>query len=268
MDAIVAYFDSIGVSFDGFAKTALFLLLGSLLLSLLGRFVFGRKSVLSNAVSSAVEIVFIYLLTVIIKSAGAEFDRFITPLPFVTMGEESLVLFSFTGAHYTTICSELLSMIILAFLVNLADSWIPDGKSVFGWLFFRCLTVAVGYLLHLVTVTLFAMFLPEGLVTYAPTVLLWILIALLLTGALKIVVGVLLSSVHPVIGGLYTFFFATILGKRITRAILTTLLLTGLVFALQYAGVSQISIVNTALIAYIPFILLLIAMWFLISRIL
>lgn len=268
MDEIITYFDSIGVNFIGFAKTALFLLVGSLLLSLLGRFVFGRKSTLNNAVSAAVEIVFIYLLVVIIKSAGAEFDRFITPLPFVTIKDEALLLFSFSGAHYTVICSEVLSMIILAFLVNLADSWIPDGKSVFGWLFFRCLTVAVGYLLHLITVTLFAMFLPQGLVTYAPTVLLWILLALLLTGALKIVVGVLLSSVHPVIGGLYTFFFATILGKRITRAVLTTVLLAGLVFVLEYIGVYQISIVSTALIAYIPFILLLIAMWFLISRIL
>ena len=144
MESIMEYFSSIQINFDSFWKAALILLLGTFLLSVLGRFVFGKRSALSLAVSSAIGILFIYAVTVVLKSAGAQFSQLIAPLPFVTISGNDLVLFSFTGAHYTDICSEVLSMIILSFLVNLADGWLPRGKKLFSWLFFRCLTVVTG----------------------------------------------------------------------------------------------------------------------------
>ena len=175
-----------------------------------------------------------------------------------------MILFTFENAHYTTICAEVLSMVILAFLVNLADGWLPKGKNIFSWVFFRTLTVVIGYLLHLVVVGLFAKYLPEGIVTYAPVILLALLILMLLTGALKIVVGAVLTTVNPIIGGLYTFFFATVIGKQITKAVLTTALLTALVFGLQYIGMGVISIASAALTAYIPVMILLVVLWYIV----
>lgn len=266
MEAITDYFQSIGLNFDVFWKAALILLLGTFLMSVLGRFVFGKRSLLNNAVSSAVGILFIYAITVVLKSLGAQFEGWIAPLPFVSISGDQMALFSFEGAHYTLICSEILSMIILAFLVNLADGWLPQGKNIFSWLFFRCLTVVIGYLLHLIVVALFRTYLPEGIVTYAPTVLLGLLILLLLTGVLKILVGAVLSTVNPIIGGLYTFFFATIIGKQVTRSVLTTAILAALVFGLQYIGMSVICIASAALAAYIPFLVLLIILWYIVFR--
>ncbi len=267
MDLIVSFFDNMGINFDTFWKAALILLLGTILLSLFGRFVFGKRSALNNAVSSAIGILFIYALTVVLGSAGAQFSKLIAPLPFVTISGDSMTLFSFENAHYTVICSEVLSMIILSFLVNLADGWLPRGKSIFSWVFFRVLTVVIGYLLHLIVVGLFTAYLPEGIMTYAPVILLALLVLLLLTGALKIVVGALLSTVNPIIGGLYTFFFATVIGKQITKAVLTTVLLTALVLGLQSIGMGVISIASAALTAYIPVMLLLVVLWYVVIRI-
>lgn len=267
MEAITNYFSTLGIDFDTFWKAGLILLLGTFLLSVFGRFVFGKRSALNNAVSSAIGILFIYALTVVLGSFGAQFANLIAPLPFVTISGETMTLFSFAGAHYTVICSEVLSMIILAFLVNLADGWLPKGKNIFSWLFFRCLTIVIGYLIHLVVVGLFATYLPEGLVTYAPVVLLALLILMLLTGALKIVVGAVLSTVNPIIGGLYTFFFASVVGKQITKAVLTTVILAALVIGLQYIGFSVISIASAALMAYIPFLILLVVLWYIVIRI-
>lgn len=264
MESVINLFNSLGIDFDTFWKAALILLLGTILLSIFGRFVFGKRSALNHAVSSAIGILFIYGITVVLRGAGAEFQNIIAPLPFVTFTDEALVLFSFSGAHYTTVCSEVLSMIILAFLVNLADGWLPKGKNIFAWIFFRIITVVIAYILHLVVVGLFATYLPEGLVTYAPVVLLALLILLLLTGALKIVVGALLTTVNPIIGGLYTFFFATIIGKQISKAVLTTAILAGLIIGLQYAGVTAIAITSAALAAYIPFVLLLVVLWYIV----
>lgn len=265
METIASYFQSF--HFASFWKAALILLLGTFLLSVFGRFVFGKRSTLNHAVSSAIGILFIYAVTVILKSAGAQFEQFIAPLPFVNISGEQMTLFSFAGAHYTTVCSEILSMIILSFLVNLADGWLPKGKGIFSWLFFRCLTVVIAYILHLIVVGLFATYLPQGIVTYAPAVLLVLLVVLLLTGALKILVGALLTTVNPIIGGLYTFFFATIIGKQVTKAVLTTAILSALIIGLKYAGIAVISIASAALIAYIPFILILVVLWYIVYRI-
>ncbi|MBO5867764.1 MAG: hypothetical protein J6Q54_02510 [Oscillospiraceae bacterium] len=264
MDTVATFFNSIGIDFDTFWKAALIFLIGTILLSVFGRFVFGKRSTLNHAVSSAIGVLFIYALTIVLGSAGEEFRKLIAPLPFVAFTESNLVLFTFQNAHYTTICTQLLSMIILAFLVNLADSWFPKGKNIFTWILFRCLTVILGYIMHLVVVYLFATCLPEGFLTYAPMILLVILVLLLLTGALKIIVGALMATVNPIIGALYTFFFANIIGKALTKAVLTTAILVALVFGLQYIGLGVISIASAALVAYIPVLLLLLVVWYLV----
>ena len=266
MENIIEFFSSLNIQIDSFWVTALLLLLGTFLLSVFSRFIFGKRSALNNAVSSAIGILFIYAITVVLNGAGTQFSALITPLPFVTITGNNLVLFSFQNAHYTEICSQLLSMVILAFLVNLADGWLPRGKNIFTWIFFRCLTVVIGYLMHLVVVGLFATYLPEGIVMYAPTILLGLLILLLLTGALKIIVGAILTTVNPIIGGLYTFFFATIIGKQVTKAVLTTVILGAIVIGLQYIGIGVVSIASAALMAYIPLLILLVILWYIVCK--
>ncbi len=267
MEALIAYASSLDLDIYQIGITAAVLLLGTFLLSIFGRFVFGKRSALNNAVSSAIGILFIYTISVLLRSAGAEFDRFIAPLPLVQISGDSLYLFSFRTSHFTVICSELLSMVILAFLVNLADGLMPKGKNVFTWFIFRCLTVIVGYVVHLIVVGLIALYLPVDILTYAPVILLALLVLLLLTGALKVLVGAVLTTVNPIIGGLYTFFFATIVGKQITKSVLTTAILSALVFALEYFGISAISIATGALLAYIPFGIVLIILWYIVYRI-
>lgn len=267
MDAIIKQLSSLDVDFWYLGKIALVLLLGTFLLSALGRFIFGKRSALNNAVSSAIGILFIYAVTAVINSAGTQFESLVTPLPFVTISGEQMRIFSFENAHYTVICSELLSMVILSFLVNLADGWLPRGKNIFSWLFFRCLTVILAFFLHLVAVGLLATYLPEGIITYAPVILLAILVLLLLTGALKILIGALLTTVNPLIGGLYTFFFATVIGKQVTKAVLTTVILSLLVAVLNYIGCTAISVAPAALTAYIPFLLILAVLWYIVGRI-
>ena len=255
-------------NFSLFLKASLALIVVSLLLSTIGRFVFGKRSSLNHAVSSAIGILFVYATTIVIYSTGASFASLLGPLPFLSIGGGTLHVFSFAGTDYTIICSELLSMIILAFGVNLIDTLIPKGKRFFGWLLFRCLTVVLAIVLHLVITYLFRTYLPEGLVTYAPTVLLFLLILLLLVGALKFVVGALLATVNPVIAAFYTFFFASLVGKQLTKSIMTTAILSGLVFMLHNLGCTVISIASVTLIVYLPLMLVLLAVWFFVSKIL
>ncbi len=266
MDAIISYYKSLGLDFWTLLEASGITLTGLLVLGLLGKFIFGKKSNLTYALSSVIGIIMMCTVIIGIRCLLPQYARFMAPMPFVTIGADSIGLFHFQSAHYTAICTEVLSMIILSFLSNTVDRWMPKPKNFFGWLFFRILTVVIALVLHLVASALILQYVPEGLVTYAPVVLLAILILMLLTGALKLLVGVLLSTVNPVIGALYTFFFASIVGKTITRAVLTTGLLALLITVLQQIGLGEILITPSALIVYIPFLVLLIPTWYLTNR--
>ena len=255
------------LNIETFLKATGMLITALFVLALAGRFVFGKKSALLAAVSSAIGILFIYALTIVLGGLGEEFQKFIAPLPFVTIENETMVLFNFQ-ADYTVVTTQILSMIILSFLMNLADRWLPTGKNVFVWILFRCLAVVLGLALHLIATGLLTTYLPEGLVTYEPVILLEILALMLLTGALKFLVGIILTSVNPLIAALYTFFFANIVGKQITKAILTTGIMAGIVWLLRELGIVAISIASAALAAYIPLIILLLVLWYVIGKLL
>lgn len=250
------------------AKAAGFLLVGTLLFSSIGRLAFGKKSTLNCAVSSAIGIIFIYCIFVVIQVFGGELSNLLTSLPFVAVSQDTLHLFPFSGAGYALVCTQLVGMIILAFLMNLIDGKMPTGKNIFTWLIFRCLTIILAIALYLLVDSLFYKYLPEGITTYAPTIVLGILALMLLTGALKLLVGVILTTVNPLIAAFYTFFFANFVGKQVTKAVLTTGILALIVLAMEYFGIFSFSIAPDMLLAYLPFALLLIPIWFLIGKVL
>ncbi len=264
MDSVVAFFAGFGLDFWQLCISAAVLLVGSIVFGSLGRFVFGEKSMLGIALSSAIGILFVYALNIVLSSAGSEYAKLATSLPFITLGEGQVFLYNFFASPYTVISYQVLSMIILAFLVNLADELLPVGKNLLTWTFFRTATVVLAQAAHLIVVGLLGRYLPEGLITYAPVVLLAVLALMLLTGSLKIIVGVAISTVNPLIAALYTFFFANIIGKQITKAVLTTGILSLTVMALRYFGITVISTELAALVAYIPFAILLLVLWYVI----
>lgn len=268
MDTIKDMLNSIDFQSEVFWKALFIMAAGTLLLGAIGRFIFGKKSVLNQSVSSAIGILFVYAATIVFRSLGGEFDKFVAPLPFITFSGDEMQLFSFAGADYTIICTQILSMIILAFLANLMETFLPTGKGLISWLFFRCLSVVLAIAAHLAVDWLFTTYLPEGLVTYAPTIVLGLLILLLLVGALKLVVGAVLATVNPLIGAFYTFFFATIVGKALSKAIFTAGILCAIVAALNYVGCVSVSIASAALIAYIPLLVVLLIVWYVVGHIL
>ncbi len=269
MNEIMQYLQSLmpdGFDFVEFLTAAGILIGAFLLLGGLGRLLFGRKSALNMSISTAIGILFIYALTVAIHSYGLNLDFLVSPLPFIQISGEYLHIFDIAGADYAAICGQVLNMVILAFLANLVNSWLPQGKKLLGWFFFRILSVAVAMLLHALVSNLLTAFLPEGLLTWAPVILLWLLVIMLAVGALKFLVGLLLSTVNPLIGFLYTFFFANAIGKQLTRSMLTTLLFCIIVYVLNYAGISTVFIASAALAAYLPFLVILVVLWYIIGH--
>ena len=241
----------------------------AILIGLLGRVVFGKRSSLNHALSSAMGIFFILAVsTLIYVFDPRSLAQYLSPLPYVAFSGDYLVLFSFTGSGIAAICDELLSMIILAFLVNLLDTFIPKGKNVVTWYLFRFLTVLLAMGLHYAFTWASNTYLPGVLVTYAPVILLILLVLAVLMGLLNVVLSVALTVVNPIFGALYAFFFSTLVGKQLSKAICTTFVLTAVVVALGYFGCTMLCIAGSALAAYIPLLIVLLILWYLIGHIL
>lgn len=242
---------------------------GSMLVSLLGRVVLGKRSSLNHAVSSAMGILFIYAVTIVVYTFNpGNLSKFLSPLPFVSFSGDYLYLLPFLDAELPMICSQVLSMVILAFLVNLLDTFVPKGKKILSWYLYRFVTVLLAMAAHYLATWAFNAFLPGVLVTYAPMILLGILVVMLLLGVLNVILSLVLTVANPVIGAIYSFFFSNIVGKQLTKAVLTTVILCAVVALLEHFGYTIICIASTALGVYIPLIAVLLVLWYVIGHVL
>ena len=122
-------------------------------------------------------------------------------------------------------------------------------------------------ILHLLVYAVIYSIFPDAMLVWAPTILLGILILAMAVGALKLLVGLFLSTVNPLIAFFYTFFFANAVGKQISKAVLTTALIAGIVYFLNWLNIHLIYIAAAALTAYIPFVILLLVVWYVVCRI-
>ena len=247
-----------------------FMLIASFAVFLVGlilRVVCGKKSSLNKSVAAAIGILMIYVVFFAMHSTKSAYHALLAPLPFVGIAGDYLTIFQLQGAGASAVCTELVNMMILAFLIGIVDDIVPDGENFFTWLFFRTLSLVLGMAVHWGSNYLFTTYLPGFIVTYAPVVLMILVVVLLAVTVFKLIVGVLLGvTLSPVIGAIYTFFVSNIIGKQITRAALTTLILTAMVYALNYFGITAIYLASAAIAAFLPALIAVILVWYLVFK--
>lgn len=258
-----------GVDLGTILTFLLFLIGGVLVLAILFRLIKGKCSDLNHALSSAMGILFIYAVSVLVYTFDpAGLSRFLSPLPFVSFDGDYLYILSLTNAGLPLVSSRVLSMVILAFLVNLLDTWIPKGEKILSWYTYRFVTVICAMALHFIVTRAFNSLIQGVLAAYAPMILLGMLVFMLLIGVIRFLLGLVLTIANPLVGGIYAFFFANKIGKQLSKAVLTTGILCVLVLVLERFGCTAICIAGSALIAYLPVIIVLLFLWFLIGRVL
>lgn len=253
-------------------STAQFLLYFSaavLILGILGRVALGKRSSLNHSLSSVMGILFVYAVTIIVYTFKPwNLEELLSPLPFVTFSGDYLIVLPLTDTQFPALCSQLLSLVILAFLVNLLDTFIPQGKNIFSWLILRLVSVSASMVLHFFVCWAFRTYLPEVLVEYAPAVLLFILLFMMLSGLINLIFSLLIIMTNPFMGAMYSFFFSNVIGKQITKAVFTSGILCVVFFMLEYFGYTVISVSAAALVSYVPLALVLLILWYLIGHIL
>lgn len=254
------------IDFTTVAKFLLFYVAGSLILSCLGRVILGKHSSLNHSLSSAMAILFIYAVTIVVYTCKPwNLEALLSPLPFVTFFNEYMVVMPVVGIRPTVLSRELLSLILLAFLVNLTDISLPRGKSILGWCIWRTISVILSMGLHLLMHWAFDTFLPNVLVTYAPIILLLLLVFMMFLGFLNAILGLVLTITNPLIGAAYTFFFSNIVGKQFTKAFFTAGVLSIIVYLIGAFDYNFVNISLMSLTAYVPLAVVSLILWYLIG---
>ena len=92
--------------------------------------------------------------------------------------------------------------------------------------------------------------------------------SLILLGSMKVIVGAVLAFLDPIVAALYTFFFSNFIGRALAKAMVSTALLTGVIVLLDVLDISVVLIAASALTAYIPLLLIVVVLWYIIGRIL
>lgn len=237
-----------------------------ILFGLVARLVLGRNSALNHAISCTLEMLLIYAASALIHVFNPfGLERFLSPLPFVSFSGSAIRLFSFTGAALPVLCAELLSAVILAFLVNLIDHKISRGNNLPGWIFNRLLSLLAVLALNFVCWWLLNLITPNLMAGYAPMILMGILAFLFSLGALKLLLSLLLMAVNPLLAAVYAFFSSGKLGKQISKALFTSLMITAAFYTLEKLGVRSLSLSPDALTAYAPGALVLLIVWYIIG---
>lgn len=265
----VSHYMPAEIDFIGTAKFMLYFTVASLILGVLGRIVLGKRSSLNHSLSSALAVFLIYAVTIVVYTFRPwNLEIFLSPLPFVTFAGDYLIILPICDTAFPALCTEILSLIILSFLINLVDTFIPRGKSIFSWYILRFLGTILCMVLHFLVCWSFDTFLPDVLVTYAPILLLFVLCFMMFSGIISLVLGMVLALSSPFLGAMYTFFFSSIIGKQVSKSIFTATIVCIVVYLMEFFGYTIICITATALVTYIPLILLLLVLWFLIGHIL
>lgn len=249
-------------------KVFAFITAAVVILAVIGKLAFG-KGCLDHAVASAIAILFVYaFFGVLYRLDKALVDNVVSLLPLIRIDGETLYLFQLKDAGYQALCEQILRVLLLTFMVVALDDLIPDAKNTVSWYILQFIIALVATLAYCFVIHCIDTYWPGLLSSFAPMILVSILVFMLFLGALNVVLSLMLTVVNPLIGAVYTFFLGSAVGKVITKAAFSTLALFALVWFMHALGYSSFSILGGTVIAFLPFMLLMLVLWYLVGFVL
>ncbi len=244
------------------------LVLGVFLLGGIFRLFFGKGSSLNRAVSASLSIFLVYLAAILIYLFMPELRESLEPLPFIKIDLQHVCLIDWIHLEGTTLYPSVLKLAILALIVNLMEEFMPEGSKIFSWYLWRTVTVLASLTAYAILCAVIKSFAPQIFGGWAEYILWGFVLLIVLTGILKILLGLVLTVINPIIGGLYALFFTNLFGKQFSKSILTTLLVMVLFKCAYHTGMQQFSFSEFSIAAYGPSCIIILIVLYLFGKIL
>ena len=240
------------------------------ILAVLIRVISDKASKYNHALASAMAILFAYIFLMMIHDTEPpEFVReAIRILPLIDYESGVVTLFKFSGDNILLVFEELLYAFILSFILIGLDDLIPDAKNAIAWIILQMAIVAISVFLYWGVIKAINALMPGILDSYAPLILGCILLFMIGMGVLKLILGLLLVAVNPLLGAVSAFFGSSPVGKALGKAALCALLLCAVAFFVGNSGLTSFALVDlTFLVCFLP-MLVLVLLWFVVGYVL
>ena len=252
-------------------RTVVYLIGIVMILALLIRLIHKKASKYNHALSSAMALMFMYLLMILLhKWIPQIVDPVLDKLPLMDVNFETgtITLFQFSSMRFTQCCLELLYLLILSFCLIGLDDIIPDAKNVGTWMILQFIIACIAMAIYCFVLNCVNTFIPEVLSSYAPMILICILMFLVFLGILKVVLGLVLMAVNPLLGAVGAFFSSNKLGMALGKSAMCSFVMVAATALLKYKGLTGFAISDlTLLVCLLPLVVLAI-LWVVIGHIL
>lgn len=257
-----------GFSLVAMLQVFAFITAAVVILAVIGKLAFG-KGCLDHAVASAIAILFVYAFFGMLYRLDSQLvEGVIGQLPMIEVRGDTVYLFNLKGANFQDICHQALHVLLMTFAVVALDDLIPDAKNTVSWYVLQFIIALAAILAYCFLVHCLNTYCPDLLNSYAPMILVCILLFMLFLGALNVVLSLMLTVVNPLIGAVYTFFLGSKLGKIITKSVFSTLALFALVWFMHNLGYSSFAVMGGSFVAFLPFMLLMLVLWYVVGYVL
>lgn len=240
------------------------------IMAVLIRIIADKASRYNHALASAIALLFAYLFLMLIHdSEPAGFVKeALRILPLIDYNNGVVTIFQFSGDNVLLVFEELLYAFILSFILIGLDDMIPDAKNALAWIVLQIIIVAMSVFLYWGVIKAINAMIPGVLDSYAPLILGCILLFMIGLGILKLILGLLVVAVNPLLGAVSAFFGTSRVGKALGKAALCSLFLCAVAFFVGNTGLTSFALVDmTFLVCFLPMLVLLL-LWFFVGYIL
>ena len=250
----------------------LFYLVGvALILAALIRLIHKKTSQYNHALSSAMALIFMYMLMLLLHNVIPEIvDPVLEKLPLIDVNLESntIKLFQFSANRFGECCQELVYVLILSFCLIGLDDIIPDAKNVASWMLLQFIIACVAMAVYSFVLRCIDHFFPEIFTSVAPMILVSILLFMVFLGLLKVILTLILAAVNPLLGAISAFFSSNKLGMALGKSVMCSFVLIAMTYVLRLNDITTVSLDDmTIMVCGLPLLVLAI-LWVIIGHVL
>lgn len=238
-----------------------FLLLIGAVLRVAGGFV--PVKFLSDSVLSCFGILFIYVLAIVVLGIGETYDNlFFGGVPFFNELSDFSSLFTVYKTNPDYFFKEIIKVFTLSFTYSFFNR-LTKSKNFVVWYFLQCLFVCLSMFINSLIGILLDKYLPKIAVEWIPIIIFALLSIVLLLLIARLIFKTLAFFTNPVVGAFLSFFTDNFIGKNLISAFGVTVFfaLLALIFKNAVGVTSLVAGLNSSF-AFVPTVLLLIALWY------
>ena len=220
------------------------------------RMIHKKASQYNHALSSAMALMFMYLLLIQLHKLVPEIvDPLLDKLPLVDMNLESgkVTLYQFSMKDFSGTCTEFLNLYILSFCLIGLDDLIPDAKNTPSWIILQFIIVCLAMAIYTFLLRCINHFMPDLISSFAPMILVSILLFMVFLGLLKVILTMMLVAVNPLLGAISAFFSSNKLGLALGKAVMCSLVLVAVCLFMYQKEFMVFALADlTLLVCFLP----------------